>query len=89
MFTRTLKFEVLEMFVRTFLFINMAAPSFRWRLLVPFDVRRTFGQERVSLDEWEENRADRHKSRVPSQERRTDGQTDRPTERLIESSARD
>ena len=39
------------------------------------------------------NKADRHKSRAPSIQRRTnrptDQQTDQPTERLIESHARD
>ena len=30
------------------------------------------------------NKADRHKSRAPRKQRRTDGPTDQPTERLIE-----
>ena len=35
------------------------------------------------------NKADRHKTRAPIVQRRTDRLTDRPTERLIESRARD
>ena len=47
---------------------------------------------RISCEK-SENKADRHKSRAPRNQRRTDrqtnGRTDEPTKRLLESHARD
>ena len=43
----------------------------------------------VTIDAGGINKADRHKSRAPSNQFPTDRQTDRPTEWLIKSRARD
>ena len=58
------------------------------------DRRRLKGEGRVrGVGQVESNKADRHKSRAPSIQRRTDRQTDRQTDRLtewlIDSRARD